>query len=139
MYAGRGIVWIHFKIPVCISYFRSHAQLSGFNSRDRYTMFVYWWSIYCLFDFLLFWLILNIIIVSFIFSFYFYVYTIYYRFGGKVAAQFCALYTLYNQYNYDTQVDIYSLAYLYHKKRPAIWEAQVRNRYPHLKPRNVLM
>ena len=56
-----------------------------------------------------------------------------------MAAQFCALYTLYNQYNYDTQVDIYSLAYLYHKKRPGIWEAQVRNLYPHLKLRNILI
>lgn len=48
------------------------------------------------------------------------------RFGGKVSAQFCALYSLYNQYHNDTTIDIYSLAYLYHMKRPGIWENQVQ-------------
>lgn len=47
------------------------------------------------------------------------------RFGGKVAAQFCALYTLYNQYKFDSVIDIYTLAYLYHQKRPGVWETQV--------------
>ncbi|XP_067931849.1 tyrosine-protein phosphatase 99A-like isoform X2 [Watersipora subatra] len=46
------------------------------------------------------------------------------KYGGKEAAQFCALYSLYNQYHNDTSIDIYSLAYLYHMKRPGVWESQ---------------
>lgn len=42
------------------------------------------------------------------------------RFGGVEAATFCALWTLYDQLQYDKAINVYMLTKLYHLKRPGI-------------------
>lgn len=49
--------------------------------------------------------------------------------GGKMAATFCALSTLYNQFLDSRLVDVYSLAYVYHQKRPGVWETDADYHY----------
>ena len=48
------------------------------------------------------------------------------RFGGVEAATFCALWSLYDQLQYDKGVNVYQLTKLYHLKRPGIIGSKVR-------------
>ncbi|CAB3361379.1 Hypothetical predicted protein [Cloeon dipterum] len=47
------------------------------------------------------------------------------RFGGTEAATFCCLTSLTKQLEYESNVDVYMYAKLYHNKRPGIWKSQV--------------
>ncbi|CAF4445626.1 unnamed protein product, partial [Adineta steineri] len=42
-------------------------------------------------------------------------------FGGYRAATFCALYTMKEQIENESTLNVYELAKLYHTKRPGIW------------------
>ena len=51
-----------------------------------------------------------------------------YRFGGRQAATFCALYTLHQELQNEDAVDVYKTVTLYAAKRPGMFKTKVRMR-----------